>query len=124
MTAAVKPKCLKPHAKRIRHLFLGHVHRPIAGSWLGIPFTVLRGLNHQVALNLEDHGADIPGSHEAPAYAIALVGRNSIVIHSCDFADTSPRFPLDANERGGRAYALEMQWSHRVGASFEDSGSE
>ncbi len=30
--------------KNIRHLFFGHVHRPIAGSWNGIPFTTLSPL--------------------------------------------------------------------------------
>src|SRR5262249_28940609 len=29
---------VRPHRTRIRHLFFGHVHRAISGSWLGIPF--------------------------------------------------------------------------------------
>ena len=33
----------------IRHLFFGHVHRPVSGSWRGIPFSALPGTNHQVA---------------------------------------------------------------------------
>ena len=36
----------------IKHLFFGHVHRPVSGSWHGIPFTTLRGTNHQVQLDL------------------------------------------------------------------------
>ena len=41
----------------IKHLFFGHVHRPISGSWYGIPFTALWGTNHQILLDLatEDH---------------------------------------------------------------------
>ncbi len=38
-----------PYAN-IRHLFFGHVHRPITGSWRGIPYSTMRGTNHQVPL--------------------------------------------------------------------------
>ena len=34
---------VRPHAARIRHLFFGHIHRAIAGSWLGIPVSNMRG---------------------------------------------------------------------------------
>ena len=37
----------------IRHLFFGHLHRPVSGSWHGIPFTTLRGINHQVRFDLK-----------------------------------------------------------------------
>ena len=45
------------------YMFMGHLHRPIAGIWRGIPFHIQRALSHQVAFDLEteDH---IPGSHE------------------------------------------------------------
>ena len=32
---------VKAHQDRIRHLFFGHVHRPISGNWMGIPFSTL-----------------------------------------------------------------------------------
>jgi len=105
---AVFAEIVQPHAGRIRHLFLGHVHRPVCGSWLGIPFSIVRGTNHQVALELRPHGAEIPGSHEPPAYAIVLVERDRVVIHTCEFLDDSRRFPLDAGEKQGRNYALAM----------------
>jgi len=50
--AAALIAVIKPNRARIRHLFFGHVHRPIAGSWLGIPFSTLRGTNHQVCFDL------------------------------------------------------------------------
>ena len=42
---------IAPYRSRIRHLFFGHVHRPIFGSWGRIPFSTLRGTNHQVRLD-------------------------------------------------------------------------
>lgn len=77
----------------VRHIFFGHVHRPLHGIWEGIPFSTQRGLNHQVAMH---SGAQpgIPGSHEPPAYAIVLVDDASVIIHVHDFLDASPRFDL------------------------------
>ena len=84
---------LGPHAHRIRHLFCGHLHRPLAGSWRGIPFSTMRGTNHQVALDftVADH---VPGSHEPPAYAVVLIDRDTVVVHFHDYMDESERFPL------------------------------
>ncbi|WP_283193270.1 phosphodiesterase [Rhizobium sp. AN80A] len=97
---------LQPHARRIRHIFLGHVHRPISGNWHGISFSLIPGLNHQVPLQLAPHGEDIPGSHEPPAYSVISVGPDSIVVHLKYFLDGSRRFPLDGYEVKGRDYAL------------------
>lgn len=82
-----------PHAGRIRHLFYGHVHRPVAGSWLGIPTTTLRGTNHQCWLDFEEQDL-IPGSHEPPAYAVVLIDDERVVVHSHDYLDASPKFSL------------------------------
>lgn len=79
---------------RVRHLFFGHVHRPVHGMWHGVPFSTQRGLNHQVALSLVPP-AGFPGNHEPPAYAIALVEEDGVVVHVHDFLDASPRFDLN-----------------------------
>ncbi|MDO1585514.1 phosphodiesterase [Rhizobium oryzicola] len=97
---------LQPHAQRIRHIFLGHVHRPISGNWHGISFSLIPGLNHQVPLVLDPHGENIPGSHEPPAYAVVSVEDRSVVVHLKYFLDGSKRFPLDGYEVKGRGYAL------------------
>lgn len=77
----------------VRHVFFGHVHRPLHGTWEGIPFSTQRGLSHQVAMHSRAQPG-IPGSHEPPAYAIVLVDDGSVVIHVHDFLDASPRFDL------------------------------
>lgn len=85
-------RLLKAHGD-IRHIFYGHVHRPIAGSWMGIPATTLPGTNHQVGLYL---GAepDMLGSHEPPAYGVCLIEADTVVLHMRYFLDDSPRFLL------------------------------
>jgi 3',5'-cyclic AMP phosphodiesterase CpdA len=86
-------EALAPHRQRIRHLFFGHLHRPMAGSWWGIPFSTLRGTNHQVALHLAD-SERVAGSHEPPQYAVVLAGAEQTLVHLHDFADRSARFAL------------------------------
>ena len=46
-------------ADNIKHLFFGHVHRPVSGSWRGIPFSALRSTAHQVPFDTvtPDQGA-------------------------------------------------------------------
>jgi 3',5'-cyclic-AMP phosphodiesterase len=86
---------IAPYRARIRHLFFGHVHRPISGSYGMIPFSTLRGTNHQVAFEL-DPASEHLASHEPPAYGVALVERETLVVHTHDYLDASPRFPFKA----------------------------
>lgn len=86
-------QALLPHRARIRHLFFGHLHRPLAGSWWGIPMSTVRGTNHQVALQL-GNAPEILGSHEPPQYAVVLAEDESTVVHLHDFEDASARFAL------------------------------
>ena len=85
---------LAPHRARIRHLFFGHVHRPVFGSWRGIPVSAMRGLNHQVALDMASasHGERQRGTFEPPAYGVVLVDSERVIAHMHDFMDCSERF--------------------------------
>ena len=101
---------IAPYRPRIRHLFFGHVHRPISGSYGRIPFSTLRGTNHQVAFELDPAGEHL-ASHEPPAYGVVLVERETLLVHTHDYLDTSPRFPFKVPQGlDERDYAL----SHAV----------
>lgn len=82
-----------PHRACIRHLFFGHLHRPLAGSWMGIPLSTVRATNHQVELRLDDTPR-VAGSHEPPQFAVVLAGDESTIVHLHDFDDASARFDL------------------------------
>lgn len=105
---------LEPHRARIRHLFFGHLHRPVFGSWRGISYSGTRGLNHQ--LSLDGHlrvdgreaSPDIVGSREPPGYAVALIAEDRVVVHAVDVGDAATGFSLIAEESLGRAHALGM----------------
>lgn len=76
----------------LRHIFFGHIHRTIAGSWHGIPYSTLPGTNHQVLLQF--HRKDVPGSHEPPAYGVVLLRPDAVVMHVQAYLDDSPRFEM------------------------------
>ncbi len=81
------------HTHRIRHIFFGHIHRPVFGHWQGMPFSTIRGTNHQLPLDMRGEKI-IPGSHEPPQYGVVLVNEQSLVVHVHDFLDKSERFIL------------------------------
>ncbi len=74
-------------------IFCGHVHRPVAGIWNGIPFQIQRSLSHQVALD-QVTASHTPGSHEAPDFTIAEVVSGEIVLHQRSFMYDGPLFSL------------------------------
>ena len=85
---------IAPYTTRIRHLFFGHVHRAIWGNWRGISYSCMRGLNHQVALDLDAPREKIKGNFEPPAYGVVLLDEDQVTVHLHDFADTSQSFAL------------------------------
>ncbi|MFC3227532.1 phosphodiesterase [Marinibaculum pumilum] len=110
--AADFQEIVEPFAHRIRHLFFGHVHRPVGGSWLGIPVSTVRATNHQCWLDFDAAGdGDIAGSHEPPAYAVVLVDADRVIVHPHDFLYAGPRFGLGeravADSRGAPLPAAE-----------------
>ncbi len=97
-------KCLKAHGN-VRHIFYGHVHRAISGSWYGMPATALPSTGHQVGLLL-DRSTEMIGTHEPPAYGVVLIDDRTVVIHQKNFMDSSPRFVL-MDERSMHATRAE-----------------
>jgi 3',5'-cyclic AMP phosphodiesterase CpdA len=79
------------HRDRIRHIFFGHLHRPISGTWRGIGFSGIFGTNHQVALDL-DRADVVTLNREPPAYAVALLGDEGVVVHTRLLTDAGARF--------------------------------
>ncbi|MEO1190400.1 MAG: phosphodiesterase [Pseudomonadota bacterium] len=80
---------------QVRHLFFGHVHRPIAGSWLGIPISTLFGTNHQVALDLKEP-QQVGGTMEPSALGVVLFDAESVIVHMQSFAAEGEHFSLDS----------------------------
>jgi 3',5'-cyclic-AMP phosphodiesterase len=82
---------------RVRHLFHGHLHRPMSGSWLGVPCSTVPATAHQFLLDLWEPDA-VYGTHEPPAYGVVLWNADTLVVHQESYLDRSPRFALRDGE--------------------------
>ncbi len=102
-------RVIEPHRARIRHLFFGHVHRAIFGNWRGISYSCMRGLNHQVTLDLGTDADTIDGDFAEPAYGVVLADEDCVTVHLHEFASRTPRFSLHAPaDQADEDYALSM----------------
>ncbi len=69
----------------VRHIFAGHVHRPISGSWHGIAFNTLPGTSHQAAAIFEEKR--FATTLEPPAYGVVLIDGAGVVVHTINFLE-------------------------------------
>lgn len=83
----------------VRHIFFGHVHRDIAGTVAGIPFSAQRGLHARFELAL-DRSSEIV-EQAPPSYAVILVdsANGRVVVHGCDFLEQWPTYSGETGER-------------------------
>ncbi len=82
----------------IHHIFFGHVHRPVSGTWRGIPFSCVPGIPFQIPL--ADGAVASRMSDEPPMYAVVLLEHDRTIVHSDAFLNRRPaQMPEDA-ERG------------------------
>lgn len=83
----------------VRHIFFGHVHRDIAGTVAGIPFSAQRGLHARFELAL-DRSTEIV-EQAPPSYAVILVdsANECVVVHGCDFLEQWPIYSAETGER-------------------------
>ncbi len=79
---------IAPHAARIRHIFFGHCHIPLAGSIAGIPISAPRGTNHAGFANFPEKSL-LTRSGLPEAYAVAIVERAAITVHMVEFHEAS-----------------------------------
>lgn len=71
----------------VRHIFAGHVHRPVAGSWRGIPFSAVKGTHHQARLQFAN---EFITTMDPPGYAVILIEADGAIVHFHDFPTSNP----------------------------------
>jgi Icc protein len=80
-------------ACNLKHIFFGHVHRPVSGSWMGIPFSALRSTAHQVPLDMVTVDK-VPYSKAAPQYGVIMIDERQTTVHLHDFLTDVPLPPM------------------------------
>jgi 3',5'-cyclic-AMP phosphodiesterase len=72
------------HRERIAHIFFGHCHMPLSGSFRGVPMSSSRGTNHAGWANFAERkllsASDLP-----EAYAVILAEVGSVMVHMVEF---------------------------------------
>lgn len=80
---------LSENRGRIRHIFHGHCHLPLAGSVCGVPISGMRSALHQTWPDFADsktlYFAPLP-----PAYGVVFVTDLAVTVHSFDFGYDGP----------------------------------
>jgi 3',5'-cyclic-AMP phosphodiesterase len=82
----------------IRHLFFGHAHRAISGTWRGIPFAAPPSINHQ--LPLVEGSVSTVYSDEPAMYAVVLAEKDRTVVHMDAFLNRKAAIMQTSEERG------------------------
>jgi len=92
-------KAIVLQSSRVRHIFFGHVHRPISGSWCDRTFSALNGTTGLSRLHFEEEDMP-PRNLPPPAFSTALIRGDGIIVHTHVVNDPSPRFVYDDEENG------------------------
>lgn len=69
----------------IRHIFCGHVHVDVGGTWQGVPFSASRGVAHRIIPHLERRDARFVD--DAPAFNVALISDDSVLVNQFEVSD-------------------------------------
>ncbi|MEM6620422.1 MAG: metallophosphoesterase [Pseudomonadota bacterium] len=82
--------------RAVAHMFFGHIHRTISGSWQGIGYTIFKSPCHQAPLALGV--GDLSLSTDEPgAYGVVLLGAHGVTSHSEDFDLATAPFTSSAD---------------------------
>lgn len=81
----------------VQHLFFGHYHRPMSGTWKGIPFSSHRSMMMQCTLDFEETD-EVGGIFEEPQYAVVTIDQNMTRIHYHDFDSSAVRLSMGEPE--------------------------
>ena len=89
------------HRDKIRHIFFGHCHLPLAGSVGGVPVSSLRGTNHAGYPNFAEQtfasAADLP-----EAYGVVFVGDDYVTVHMVEFGYAGVMWDENSDEYTNR----------------------
>ena len=80
---------IEPYLARIQHIFFGHLHRTVTGSWHGIGYSCPLSPVHQTAFEF-DNKKPAYVSPEPPAYHLVELKNEQVVVHSRLFLHSEP----------------------------------
>ena len=88
-------KILNSHAN-IKHLFCGHLHRPLHGVWRGIPFSCQPSTVHQFTFTTESLPFQL--IKEPPIYSVITLSDWGMVVHQHQYLEDAESGRFDEME--------------------------
>jgi 3',5'-cyclic AMP phosphodiesterase CpdA len=77
------------YRERVRHIFFGHCHLPLAGSVAGVPTSSLRGTNHASYPTFSE--PELLSSSDLPqAYGVVFAAPDYVTVHMVEFGYAGP----------------------------------
>ncbi len=74
---------LESHSN-VRHIFFGHIHRPLQAIHRGIPLSTTRSTTFQVAYRPDEPEESLTTTVQ-PAYSVVRIDAEETVIHLCEY---------------------------------------
>ncbi len=87
--AAALGTVFRNNRSKIRHLFYGHGHRVVAGSWHGVSYSTMRGTMIGTDFRF-DGNAVCYDKLEEPQYGVIFVDDDTVTHHIHDYLDDAP----------------------------------
>jgi len=78
----------------IQHIFFGHIHRIISGSYAGVTYSCTRSTNHQVAYQFGKKDLYFTNEERA-TYSVAEINGNDILINTHEYLDDAGVYLAD-----------------------------
>lgn len=80
---------ISPWKARIKHIFFGHLHRSVSGTWQGIGYSCPPSLVHQTPFDFENVRPGVV-SPEPPVYNLIQFHDDRVVVHTHNFLHSAP----------------------------------
>lgn len=78
------------HHSNVKHLFIGHIHRPITGTIQGIPYATMRSVLYQAPAPKPDWDWDsFKPAEEAPSLGVITFNNADVCLQYTQFCDYS-----------------------------------
>ncbi|MEO0960697.1 MAG: metallophosphoesterase, partial [Pseudomonadota bacterium] len=78
---------IERYRRKIAHIFHGHCHLPLSGSFRGVPVSAPRGTNHAGWPNFGEKGL-LSGSDLPEAYTVIFADEGSVTVHMVEYGYT------------------------------------
>lgn len=91
---------VREYREVIRHIFFGHCHFTLSGSFAGVPYSAPRSSNHPCWPEFSGDARLMAFGPLEPSYNVCLIQGESVVVHTIDYQRQSEIQYLETDDTG------------------------